>query len=1101
MSILNVGITGLGAAQLGIQTTGHNIANASTPGYNRQQNVQTTAISLFTGAGFFGQGTAIATVKRVYDAFLANQVLSSQTSAAETNTYSAQISQIDNLLADPSAGLSPALQAFFNAVDAAGANPSSIPARQAMLSGGQSLASRFQSLNQRIEDIRQGVNQQISSTVVTINSYVKQLADMNQRITVAQAAGDLQPANDLNDQRDKLLSDLNKEIRVTSHTETDGSLSVFFGSGQPLLIGISTYKLQAVPGQDDLSRVSLSLQGSGNAIMSLPESLVSGGNLGGLLQFRSQTLDAAQNSLGRVATVLGATFNAQHMLGQDMTGALGGAFFSTTPPTQMVLSSLANTGAGSIALSFNSYQDLGTSDYRLTKTSANSLTLLRLSDNASWTGNGSNDTLAMADLMTKISPPSPPGQPQGFSLSPSGLINVNDSFLIRPTRLGAHDISVALGDARNVALASPLRTAAAVTNAGTAQISAGTVSSSASVLAAPFTLSYEAASTSLAGFPAGATVDVAGQIYKITGPTMRVPYTSGANISVDGVGVKISGAPVDGDTFTINPISPQLFGTPTQVNGGTLGSVTPTTPYAVVAGVNDQFNISVDGKAIVTATLAPGSYATPQALAAQLQTSINTALGAAIPAQTGTVTVTTTASNQILINSNLNSTTTIPSVVLSALPSPANTGIASLFGAVTTTTRGASIGSLAPATPTPLTLTLGVNDKFDIAVDGGAVTTMTVAAGVYSTPAALAAAIQTAIGGGVTVSVDPATNRMVVNSPTTGAGSSIALTTTAGNTGLAAMFGTPTAGNRGMASGAVVPTNPLVILAGTNDRFRLGLDGGGSIVATIPAGSYTPASLASQLQTSLNALVASPAGVTVTLNGGGQLVVTSNQVGGTSAITLSAANLGSGAIVGAAVTSTNTLPAAPVTLKYLQASTSPALPARLTGLPVGSIVTVTPVNGGAPTSYTIYRPTDYIPYTSASSIAFNGISFSISGPPVDGDTFTFGPNPTGVSDNRNAILLSGLQTKNTIDAGNSSYQSAYSQIVSQIGNKARELQVGASALDNLVKQGQDAIQSESGVNLDEEAANMLRYQQAYQASAKMIDVAGKLFDQLLLLGR
>ena len=442
---------------------------------------------MFTGAGFFGQGAAVATVRRVYDAFLGNQVLSSQTSAAELNTYATQITQIDNLLADSSSGLSPALQAFFNAVDAAAANPSSMPARQALLSSGQSLVARFQSLNQRIGDIREGINQQIRSTVVTINSYVTQLADMNQRIIVSQAAGNLQPANDLNDQRDKLLSDINKEIRVTTHTESDGSLSVFFGNGQPLLIGIDTYKLQAVPGEEDLSRVAVSLQGGSGSLINLPESLVNGGNMGGLLQFRSVTLDSAQNGLGRIATVLGATFNAQHKLGQDLTGALGVDFFKTTPAAQLIANNTSNTGTGSISLNFNGYSDLTTSDYRLTKTAANTLALLRLSDNKIWNGYGSNDILAMADLMTKIGPSA---EPQGFSLVSSGSINVDDSFLIQPTRLGARDISLAVADARNIALASPSRTAATICNAGTAQTIAGDGSSTSKGLSAPFTLSF-----------------------------------------------------------------------------------------------------------------------------------------------------------------------------------------------------------------------------------------------------------------------------------------------------------------------------------------------------------------------------------------------------------------------------------------------------------------------------------------------------------------------------------------------------------------------------------------------------------------------------------
>jgi flagellar hook-associated protein 1 FlgK len=202
----------------------------------------------------------------------------------------------------------------------------------------------------------------------------------------------------------------------------------------------------------------------------------------------------------------------------------------------------------------------------------------------------------------------------------------------------------------------------------------------------------------------------------------------------------------------------------------------------------------------------------------------------------------------------------------------------------------------------------------------------------------------------------------------------------------------------------------------------------------------------------------------------------------------------------ALVLNTNSLPVAPVTLSYHQSSITPALPERLTGFPVGSVVTVTPL-GGQPTSYVIGRTTDYVPYTSAAELSFNGLSFSISGKAIDGDTFTVGPNPSGVSDNRNAGLLGALQTLNTMSDTSATFQASYSQIVSKIGNKAREVEVTLTAQQNLVKQGETAIQSQSGVNLDEEAANLLRYQQAYQAAAKIINISGKLFDDLLSLGR
>ncbi|MDP1957652.1 MAG: flagellar hook-associated protein FlgK, partial [Rhodocyclaceae bacterium] len=230
--IFSVAVSGLNVAQAGVLTTGHNIANASTPGYSRQRIVQTTNSPQFTGSGFIGKGANVETIQRVYSQFLGSQVLSAQTGAAEMDSYLAQIRQIDNLLADPNAGLSPAMAGFFKGVQEVAANPASIPARQSMLSASQSLVGRFQSIDQRLREIREGVNSQITSEITLINSYAKQIADVNQRIIVAQAAGSAVPANDLLDQRDQLIAELNKEIRVTTLQQSDGAYSIFIGNGQ-----------------------------------------------------------------------------------------------------------------------------------------------------------------------------------------------------------------------------------------------------------------------------------------------------------------------------------------------------------------------------------------------------------------------------------------------------------------------------------------------------------------------------------------------------------------------------------------------------------------------------------------------------------------------------------------------------------------------------------------------------------------------------------------------------------------------------------------------------------------------------------------------------
>lgn len=534
-SVFNIGVSGLAAAQAGLLTTGHNISNASTPGFSRQQIVQTTNTPQFTGAGFLGQGTNVQTVRRFYNQHLANQVLSSQTRLSELTAYANEIRQVDNLLADPSAGLSTALSEFFRGVHEAAAKPSSIPARQSMLSTAQALVSRFQSLDSRLNEIRDGLDSQITSTVGAINAYATQIAQANQRIILAQAAGPNQPANDLLDQREQLIADLNKEVRVTTLTEADGSLSVFVGNGQQLVVGTRSFNLSTAPSAEDAQRltVGIALPGGGTAVM--PESLISGGTLGGLLAFRSQSLDSAQNALGRIALGLATTFNEQHRLGQDQTGALGGNFF--VAPAPGVRDNANNSGTATVTSAINSVAGLTASDYRLAYSAANTFTLTRVPDGQTWSGTGGSQAAAFADLLTNVTPA------QGFTMGFAGAANVGDSFLIQPTRAAATGIALAITDPRSIALAAPIRTAASLGNVGTASVSAGTVNAPpppAANLTQTVTITFDNPPT---------TFDVVGAG---TGDPTNVAFTSGGSITYNGWTIQISGMPAAGDVFTLS---------------------------------------------------------------------------------------------------------------------------------------------------------------------------------------------------------------------------------------------------------------------------------------------------------------------------------------------------------------------------------------------------------------------------------------------------------------------------------------------------------------------------------------------------------------------
>lgn len=526
MSIFSVGVSGLNVAQMGILTTSHNIANASTPGYSRQIIVQETNVPMFSGVGFIGQGANVQTVQRIYNDFIGRQLLSAQTVAAEMQSYASQIEQIDNLLADPDAGLSPALAEFFKGVQDVAANPSSIPSRQSMLSSAEALVARFKALEQRLQEVRDGVNTQITSHVTAINNYSAQLAKINQQIVLARAGSMSQEPNDLLDQRNQIIKDLNQLIRVTTVEQSDGQLNAFFGNGQPLVIGNLSYSLTSLMSADDPERIDVGLVGVGGTKLSIPESQITGGTLGGLVSFRSETLDEAQNALGRIAITLAQNFNDQQKLGMDLAGVLGQNLFNIPDPVVKPDSS-NSVGSGTPTVSFDAATigSLTSSDYQLSFDGTNHI-LQRLSDGQTW------------------SDPSLAGLPwpiDGITVTTGSWVPIaGDSVLIQPTRTGARNIEVAFSDARMIAAAAPIRTKTSLANTGTASIDAGSVVSVANLpLTGAVTLTYDALN---------AEFDITGPLPSLP---LSIPYVSGQAMTFDGISVTINGNPANNDSFTI----------------------------------------------------------------------------------------------------------------------------------------------------------------------------------------------------------------------------------------------------------------------------------------------------------------------------------------------------------------------------------------------------------------------------------------------------------------------------------------------------------------------------------------------------------------------
>lgn len=535
-NILSIGTSALNAAQVGLSTTGHNIANASTPGYSRQVVVQAAAQAQNFGYGYIGQGTEIAAVNRVYNEILAKQVIDSQAVSAGINIYSRNIGNIENMLADASAGLNPAMSDFFSSVQALSANPSDPATRQTMLSYTQSLVNRFQSTNNRLSELKDSVNTQLTSSVSLVNTYATQIAKLNDVIEKAVNSSATQP-NDLLDQRDQLVLELSKQIKTTIVPQGQGSYNIFVGNGLPLVVGTTTNTLLTTSSPTDPGRLEVAYQNKTKTTVLGNDSLP-GGAIGGILQFRSESLDTVQNQLGQLAVTLATTFNVQHTQGLDKNGNPGGMLFDIAEP--VVNSSGYNTGSAVITSAIVDGRAITSSEYRLQY-------------------DGTNYTITKLSDMTAQSFTSLPQTIDGLSFTQaSGTMNAGDDFVIRPTQNAATTIKLAISDINKLAFGGPAVTSSVnTTNTGSGAISNPVVSStySGSPLTGPINFTYNSGVPNtlvLAPSTQPVTVTV-GATTTTFPPGTPITYTSGATISVGGLSFSVSGTPANGDQFTITP--------------------------------------------------------------------------------------------------------------------------------------------------------------------------------------------------------------------------------------------------------------------------------------------------------------------------------------------------------------------------------------------------------------------------------------------------------------------------------------------------------------------------------------------------------------------
>lgn len=538
--LFGIGISGLLASQRGLATTGHNISNVNTDGYSRQRVEFGAKTPQRTEGGFIGTGVEVANVRRIYDRFLIDQIRTSTANHSGLKAFHALASQVDNTLANPATGLSSAMEGFFNAIQDLNADPSSLPARQVVLSEAEGLAQRFHSLDQWLEDVRGGINTAMGDLVTEVNSMAGAIATLNEQIILVQGTGVAEQANDLLDSRDELLRELAERININTFQEANGAVNVSIGTGQPLVIGNTVARLSIVSNPFEPSRSEIGQTvGNGTSIIS---DLVSGGELAGVLDFRRQVLDTTQNALGRVAAGLSQTINTQHQLGIDLSGVAGDDFFVPIDVSgPQVLPNSQNTGipAAQLNVSIADVSALVTSDYGLGY-DGSTYTLTRLSDNT------------VTDLGNL---PAGPVTVDGVRISlTAGVIASGDRFLIQPTRLGARSFGLNVSDPSQIALAGSLRSEASLSNLGNALISQPTVNSTSDM-----PLSGSGGDITMTFNPDALGIGIPG--FTVTnGPGGVLPYdpateSAGKTFTLSGFGATaftVTGVPQNGDRFVLS---------------------------------------------------------------------------------------------------------------------------------------------------------------------------------------------------------------------------------------------------------------------------------------------------------------------------------------------------------------------------------------------------------------------------------------------------------------------------------------------------------------------------------------------------------------------
>ena len=315
-SALSIASQSLLVQQSALQVATNNIANSNTPGYSREVLDFVENPPSQQGSLWFGNGVSAGQVESVRDNLLQLRIYDETQQQSNAQTQSTNLQQLEGLFSDPTQGIGADLTAFFNSINQLSTDPTNIPARQSVLTAANNLASDFHSAVTQVTAIQHNLDLGVTQAVSQINQLSSQIAALNAQVAPLQKLG--QDAGALEDQREQLIDQLS-QLTGLQVTETDQGETLSTANDTPLVVGNQSFNLSTAPA-DGLQHVFA----NGTDITSS----MTGGQIGGLLAVRDQSVANVLSDLDGLASGLATNFNAAHQLGYDLNGKTKQNFFA-----------------------------------------------------------------------------------------------------------------------------------------------------------------------------------------------------------------------------------------------------------------------------------------------------------------------------------------------------------------------------------------------------------------------------------------------------------------------------------------------------------------------------------------------------------------------------------------------------------------------------------------------------------------------------------------------------------------------------------------------------------------------------------------------------